>query len=89
MRFLPFLLPLAACTPATVTVERPVEVKVPVSAPCVLGTKPSEPASLQTKIGRQAWNALTTDQREKLLASQALSRKAYGDELTAVTSGCK
>lgn len=86
---LPLALLLAACGARReqVIVEKPVEVKVPVSVPCVVN-KPSEPTSLRDRIPRDEWEAMTTDQREKLAQAQALDRKVYGDSLTVATAGC-
>jgi hypothetical protein len=88
MRMLLACLLLSACAGREqVIVEKPVEVKVPVTVPCVK-LKPDEPVALQTTIGRQAWDAMTTDQREKLLNAQAMRRKSFGDKLTVATAGC-
>lgn len=80
---------LMACAPKTVQVikEVPVEVKVPVHAPCVVN-RPTPPAPLRDKILPEEWRALTTDQRENLLAAQGLGRKAYQDRLEVSTAGC-
>lgn len=89
-----WLLPLAwmlgGCTK---TVEVPVikevavEVKVPVSTPCIVN-RPTPPASLRDKVSVAQWRALSTDQRENLLASQSLERKVYQDRLEVSTAGC-
>lgn len=71
-----------------VIVEKPVEVKVPVTVPCVVA-KPSEPTPLRDRMDRSTWDAMTTDQREKLAQAQALDRKAYGDRLAVATAGCQ
>lgn len=78
---------LAGCA-KPVIVERPVEVKVPVSVPCISGTKPTEPPALRDRLSRQDWEAMSTDQRERHLAAQALDRKVYGDQLGVATAGC-
>lgn len=82
------LISLAGCSPKVITKEIPIEVRVPVPAPCVQGDRPAEPESLRDRMSREMWTNLTTDQRENLLAAQALDRKAYGDRLTAATAGC-
>lgn len=82
-------LALAGCaTREPVIVERVVEVKVPVAAPC-MGERPGPVAALINSIPREEWDALTTDQREHLLAAQALERKLYGDRLTDAAAGCR
>lgn len=90
MRYvLPLFLLLGACaTPATIIKEVPVEVKVPVTVPCVQN-KPAEVQPVKQKLTREQWNHLTTDQREKLLGAQSLNRKAYGDSLNVATAGCR
>lgn len=75
------------CT-RTVYEEKVVEVKVPVAAPCVVD-RPAEPISLRDTLSREEWDSLTTDQRENLMAAQALLRKVYGDRLTVATAGCR
>jgi hypothetical protein len=86
---LPLALLVAGCAgrPEQVIVEKPVEVKVPVAVPCVVN-KPSEPTSLRDRVPRATWDAMTTDQREKLAQAQAMERKAFGDRLTIATAGC-
>jgi hypothetical protein len=73
--------------PVTVSVK-PTLVEVPVSAPCVQGTRPDPVAPVRNTYSREQWNALTTDQREKILGSNGMSRKAYGDKLYVATAGC-
>lgn len=82
--------PLTGCATKQipVTVEKVVEVKVPVSTPCVKD-RPEEVVALNRKMTREEWDSLTTDQREKLLGAQALDRKAYGDKLNVATAGCR
>ncbi len=79
---------LAGCATKTVYVDRVVEVKVPVAAPC-MGQRPTDEVALRDQIGREQWDALSTDQRANLLAAQALARKVYGDKLTDAAAGCK
>lgn len=80
---------LAGCAQkqGSIIKEVPVEVKVPVVVPC-MGERPEEVLSLRDQFTREEWEALTTDQRENLLAAQALLRKIYGDRLTAASAGC-
>ena len=78
---------LASCA-GTVVEERIVEVKVPVTVECVRGQRPPEVQPLKSKMSKEEWDALTTDQREKLLLAQASDRKEYGEALYVATSGC-
>jgi hypothetical protein len=80
-------LSLAGCT-RTITKEVPVEVRVPVTVPC-MGDRPGAVTALIDSLSRDEWNALTTDQRANLLAAQALERKIYGDRLTDAAAGCR
>lgn len=86
----PLAMTLASCANKprpTVVKEVPVEVKVPVSAPCVVN-RPEAPQPLSAVILPEEWRVLTTDQRENLLASQALNRKAYQEKLEVAVAGC-
>lgn len=85
---LPFATLMGCKTTEPVIVEKIVEVRVPVNAPCVAGERPAEPVALRDRIGRAEWDALTTDQRENLAQAQALDRKLYGDRITIATAGC-
>lgn len=87
LAFPAMLLVLTGCTTPVIK-DRIVEIKTPVSVPCVRDSRPSEVQPLNKKIARQDWDALTTDQRENLILAQAAERKAYGDELYVATSGC-
>jgi len=78
---------LAGCATGPVKTEFQ-EVLVPVTVGCVTPERPEEVKAVNEKIGRQQWDLLTTDQREKLLLANALERKAYGDKLFVATSGC-
>lgn len=79
---------LSACQTRTVVKEVPIEVKVPVAAPC-MGQRPEPVEALRDSLSREEWDALTTDQRENLVAAQALLRKIYGDRLTDASAGCR
>lgn len=85
--FLTPLLLLGACAQKAAEDQGTV-ISVPVSAPCVRGTRPAEVVSLKKKMTKEQWAALATDQREKLLVAQASDRKGYGDELYVATVGC-
>lgn len=80
------LLLLAGCT-KTVIKEVPIEVKVPVAAPC-MGERPKEPTALRDKIPSETWESMPTDQRQNQLGAQAMARKAYGDKVTVASAGC-
>lgn len=80
---------LAGCQTRVITKTETVEVKVPVHTPCVRKPTPEEVKALRDIYGREAWNKLSTDQRERLLGSNALLRKAYGDRLATATAGCQ
>lgn len=84
------LLPLllTACKTPTVIEERIVEVNKPVTVPCVVGERPEEVSPLNKQFTKEQWDALTTDQREKLIAANAMARKAYGDLVFSITVGC-
>jgi hypothetical protein len=72
----------------TVIEERIVEVKVPVTVPC-MAPRPGAVTALLDSLSRAEWDALTTDQRANLLAAQAMERKIYGDRLTDASAGCR
>lgn len=79
---------LAACASGPVIEEKFIEVKVPVSVPCVLGERPTEVVPLKEQLTREEWDAMSTDQREKLLLANGLVRKTYGNKLYVATAGC-
>lgn len=83
-------LALAACAgkPEPVIETRTVEVKVPVTVPC-MGQRPGPVEALIDKLPRAEWDALSTDQRAHLLAAQALERKLYGERVTDAAAGCR
>jgi len=85
-KLLPLILLLSACT-HTVTKDTPIPVNVPVTVPCVKD-KPVEIKPLRDQMTKQQWDALTLDQREKLLLGQGLDRKAFGDKAMVVIAGC-
>ena len=83
------MLGLAACTKDRPVInDRPIEVRVPVAAPC-MGTRPADLKALRDTIGRDEWDALSTDQRANLIAAQALARKLYGEQAADAAAGCK
>lgn len=79
---------LSGCAAKTVYVDRVVEVKVPVTVPCKSGE--ADPVTmLRESVGREEWDALTTDQREALLAAQALAWRTFGWQTADSTAGCR
>ncbi len=90
MRKIAFLLPLAlvACKSDDAG-QDDTTVLVPVSSACVSGQRPNEVTALKNTMTKQEWDALSTDQREKLLLANAADRKAYGDKLYVATAGCR
>lgn len=88
MRVLLLALLLGGCaTTRTVIKEVPVEVRIPVSAPC-MGQRPDPVSGLRESLTRQEWDSLSTDQRENLLGAQALLHKIYGERATIAAAGC-
>ncbi len=79
---------LVGCASNPVIEEKFIEVKVPVSVPCVNGERPTEVVPIKEQYTREEWDAMTTDQREKLLVANGLVRKSYGDKLYVATAGC-
>lgn len=84
------LLFLAACAgkPEPIIETRTVEVRVPVTVPC-MGERPASVTALIDSIPRAEWNALATDVRANLLAAQALERKVYGERASDAAAGCR
>lgn len=91
MRVIPILVLLAAAgcagQPKTIIDRQPIEVKVPVSAPCMT-EKPEEVVPLRERLPRSDWDALTTDQREALNGAQAMRHKTYSEKLAVASAGC-
>jgi hypothetical protein len=82
-------LTLAGCvTREPVIEERIIEVKVPVTVPC-MGQRPDPVQALRDSIGREEWAVLTTDQRAALVAAQALAHKLLGERATDASAGCR
>lgn len=79
---------LTGCAKEIVYKDRIVEVKVPVTVPCKTG-EPDPVVALRESIGREQWDALTTDQRENLLAAQALAWRVFGWQKSDTTAGCR
>lgn len=81
---------LAACgEKEPIIIEKPVIVEKAVHSPCVQGERPDEVTPVKQRVSRSQWNRMTTDQRDKLLTSNGMDRKAYSEQLYVATSGCK
>jgi hypothetical protein len=92
MRYIALLLPLslAACMrPDPIVEYRTVTVEIPVSVPCISPSRPTEVTPVRQRVTRAEWDAMTTDQRERLLLANGMRRKGYSDELYAATAGCQ
>lgn len=72
---------LTACAPRTVQ-DRPVVVKVPVSAPCA-AKRPQKPDPLPS-----GWDSLDVRQKAAAVGKWALDWKGYGEQLEAATAAC-
>jgi len=84
------LLALSACatTPSVVYRDRPVEVKVPVAQPCVVGVRPDAIIPLNRQYTREAWNRLDPRQKAAIVGRQALVLKTYGESINGATANC-
>lgn len=80
-------LALTACT-KTITQDRPVVVKVPVSAPCI-GVRPSPVPTLQERFPDAVWAGMDVRQKAGAVGKQVLDRQAYSARLDAATGGCE
>lgn len=79
---------LAGCQTRTVIKEVPVEVKVPVTVPC-MGLRPDLVEPLNSTITPDEWEALSTDQRAALLAAQSLAWKILSWQALDASAGCR
>ena len=82
------LLASGCSTPGTVIQDRPVEVKVPVAQPCVVGARPVAPVPLNQQYSADQWKALDPKQKAAIVSRHALELKAYGENVNGATSGC-
>ena len=89
-RFTPLLMLLVAgcATPQVIYRDRPVEVKVPVAQPCVVGTRPTAPVPLNKQYSAEAWKALSPKQKAAIVSKHALDLKTYGENVNGATAGC-
>jgi len=79
---------LAGCG-GTVVSDRPVTVHKPVAQPCVAGARPVEVVPLKQRIEDGEWAELDIKQKAAHVAKQALDLRTYGEQLNAVTGGCR
>ena len=83
---------LAACATKPlppIIQDRPVEVKVPVAQPCVVGERPTAPLPLNKQYSTTAWKALDPRQKAAIVSRHALDLKTYGENINGATAGCK
>lgn len=85
------MLGLSACatTPQVIYRDRPVEVKVPVAQPCVVGTRPNAPLPLNKQYSAEQWKALDVKQKAAIVAHHAFEIKSYGENINGATAGCQ
>lgn len=77
-----------ATTPQVVYRDRPVEVKVPVAQPCVVGARPAAPLPLNKQYTADQWKALDPKQKAAIVSAHALALKTYGENVNGATAGC-
>lgn len=77
-----------ATTPQVIYRDRPVEVKVPVAQPCVVGTRPAAPVPLNKQYTADQWKALDPKQKAAIVGKHALELKTYGENVNGATAGC-
>lgn len=83
------LVALSGCaTPQVVYRDRPVEVKVPVAQPCVVGVRPAAPVPLNKQYSADQWKALDPKQKAAIVSRHALELKAYGENINGATASC-
>ena len=79
------MLALTGCGKTT-TQDRPVIIKVPVSAPCI-GVRPSSVPTLQERFPDAVWAGMDVRQKAGAVGKQVLDRQAYSARLAAATGG--
>jgi len=79
---------LGGCQTETVYRDRPVEVAVPVTVPCVT-TRPQPVVPLRERVPDAEWQAMDARQKSAWVARQGLDRMTYGEDLDAATGGCR
>lgn len=66
----------------------PVEVKVPVAQPCVVGARPAAVKPLNQQYTPAQWKALDPKQKAAIVAKQGLDRATYGENVNGATVAC-
>lgn len=79
---------LTACTPRTVTQDRPIVVNTPVSQPCAL-PRPSEPLTLKQAYPDAQWAAMDVRQKAAAVGRWGIDQQIYGRNLAAATGACE
>lgn len=82
------LLVAGCATPQVIYRDRPVEVKVPVAQPCVVGVRPTAPLPLNKQYTADQWKALDPKQKAAIVSRHALELKTYGENVNGATAGC-
>jgi hypothetical protein len=78
---------LAACAKPIVE-DRPVAVKVPVSAPCTT-LRPDAVPNLATAYPDDAWQTMDVRQKAAAVSENAVRLRTYGEQLGAATGACR
>lgn len=78
----------AKLPPLIVTQDRVIEVKVPVSVPCVSGERPVAPKPLNQQFSAEQWRAFDSRQKAAIIGRQSLAVKSYAEALNAATAAC-
>lgn len=89
-------LALAACAhtdagtkgPQIIYRDNPVEVKVPVAQPCVVGTRPAGVPPLNRLYSAEQWKALDPKQKAAIVGKHGLDLKTYGEKINGATANC-
>lgn len=77
---------LSACGPRVIYKDRVQTVSVPVSTPCVSGTRPEPVKPLKEKY--PDWYEKSPKQQAELFAMHAIEQANYALSLNAATSAC-
>lgn len=80
---------LSGCATRTIVQDRPERASVPVTVPCVSGTRPDAVAPLSAQFSRQEWAKLNPKQKAALVAAQGLRHQSRADALDAATGACQ
>ncbi len=77
---------LSACSPKTVTQDRPVRVAVPVPAPCV-SERPARVMAIADTYPE--WDSMDVRQKAAAVSESAVKLRTYSEQLNAATMACK